>query len=325
MASTNLLNCQTRAGNTGPGRCTQGVDVEAGGYLVPRGTVLDAAFLSDLKTNIAAKLHHNEYTQRWHQLPRWADVVPQDEEAQVFTYPDGSKTTTRDGYYSTRYRYLPDDCMHTSLRQFNGRESQFDYLAVDKSGRLVVVNKTDANGIQVLGATALSRIYAPNKTKATMTEPGGYWLELDMADATEYNENYATVLVQDKFGKKFNPLTFGANQGVQDVTISNVTPLTAGVVTLLFGAGCSQVSMGESLTIPAGAIIAKNGATFATITVTSLTDSPAGKGLKVLTMDTTDTDYPAPGGTIILQMPSVSALTAMGLSYYESNILTLTV
>lgn len=324
MASTNLINCDSRAGNTGVGRCTQGADVEQSAFLVPAGTIIDAAFLSDIKTNLAAKLHHNDYDERWHLLPTWREIIPQDAETETFTYADGSKTDTREGYYSTRYRYLPDDCMHSSLRQFNGREQQFDILAVDASNRFIVVN-TEVSGIPTLKSVALSRIHAPNKMKPTHSEPGGYFIEFDMADATEYNESYATVLCQDKFGKTFNPITFAKGQGVQDVAITPTNALTSGVVTLLFGAGCGQISLGLTSTITAAMLDVKNKATGAAITITSLAAAAAGNGLMVLTLDTGDADYPTSGNQLTIAFKSVSTLTAAGLSYYESNVLTLTV
>jgi len=326
MAAFNQLQCQSRAGNTGIGRCTQSNAVEVGLFLIPKGSVITAANAADLKTFIAGKVHATLYAERWHPIGNFVEVTPQDSEETMTEYADGSQTVNRDAYYRTRYRHTKGDCFHASLVAFNGRENEFDVIAVDKMGRLIVVNKNNlTTGVPELGGQAVSRLKAPNKGKATFADAGTYYFDVDYADATEYNEQYATLQAQDSFGKNFNPLKWGQDNAVQDVIIQNTSTLVAGVVTLLFGTGCGQSSLGTIYALTAAMLTAKNKATGAAITITSLVASPAGAGQYVLTMDTGDADYPTSGNVLTIEMKDVATLAGIGPAWFESNILSLKV
>lgn len=323
MAYWNQLNCQSRAGNLGIGKCsTQNAPTRAI-IFAPKGAVITAANAADLQTFLSGKFHATNYADRWHIFGPIVEISNNDAEASTTEFQDGSQYTNRPGYYRTGYRHTQGDCLHASLRQFDGRQGQFDVFEVDNQGRLIAINTTDANGVEVLGGQALSRIEVPNKMKATFADAPAYWVNLDFADADTYNEQYATMPIQDKSGKSFDILTFAQIQSVQDAKITAASALTAGVVQLAFLAGCGQLAIPNTIT--AGMLNVFNSQTLAAITLTSLTPIANSGGLYTATFDTTDTDYPTTGQQLSVAFKDVATNAALGLTYYESNTLKLTV
>jgi len=325
MATLNLLTCDTASGNTGIGKCVRMLQAAVGGFFIPKGTGISAADAVNLKTFIAGKVHAAVYAERWHPVGNWNTITAQDQEEVTQTFEDGSSYTNRDGYYSAMYRHLNGQCFHQSLRRFEGRQEQYDYLEVDKDGRLVGVAGYNAAGLEMLYGFDLSRIHIPNLTRATQAEAVGYWLTLDLADATEMNDRVMMMDAKDVQGIKFNPLAYAKSQSVKDVFLSNLTPSGAasGVFTIFVAEGCNDVSIGKTYgaALTAANVVAKNKTTGAPITVTSFVVQATDAAPYILTLDTTDPDYPATGYIELTLTGVTSLFTALG-NYYEANTIT---
>lgn len=332
MAYFNQTSCQRRRGNTGLGRCDSQHGPVRGLFLAPKGDGINAAGAADLQTFLRGRLQNPVYAQRWHFFGPFVEIANNDAEASTTEYQDGSQYTNRQGYYRTGYRTRNGNCAHAAYRRFADRQDEFDVIEVEEteSGwKLATIEGTDANGAPLLVGQSASRIDVPNLMKATFGDAPATWINIDFANAEEYNENYSPVAVQTKSGKNFDPVAFAQNNAVKDVSIQQVSAaLVNGVATIYFGGTCGNVAVAQTIT--AALLNAFNAQTGAAITITSLTAVPGNgtgntAGQYVLTLDTTDTDYPTTGGQIRVSLKDVATVFTAIAAPYESNELVLTV
>lgn len=332
MAYFNQTFCQRRRGNTGGGRCDSQHGPVRGILLAPKGDGINAAGAADLKTFLRGRLQNIDYSKRWHFFGPFVEIANNDAEASTTEYQDGSQYTNRQGYYRTGYRYRNGNCSHAAYRRFSDRQDEYDVIEIEEvenGWKLATINGADVSGNALLMGQAASRIDVPNLTKATFGDAPATWINIDFANADDYNENYSPIAVQDKTGRNFDPIRFLQDNSVKDVTIQQVSAtLAAGVATVFIAGTCGNVAVAQTIT--ASIVQAFNGETGAAITITSLTAVPGNgtgntAGQYVVTFDTTDTDYPAPGGTIRFSLKDVATVFTAIAAPYESNELVFTV
>lgn len=314
MAVINALDCNVVQTWTGAATCDAKMYVHKGGFLLPHGTKLTASEFATLQATLQAGMIDNDFRDRFLMLNLSKGVEDNSEETQSFTYPDGTSIVTREEVYKWAYEHAVGQCYQQNLRKVNEKQSQYDWLPFDSQNVIWGTLNTD----NTVSGYSLAKIWARAPKAASYTDPSRFYVDIELADTTELADRAA-------FGKmSFNPLT--VLQGVQGVNVVNVgsNNWTTGVFAVTSFTACGGINLvteyGGELDAT-GAWLVTNHATGVAIPVTSVTQSTTG-GVPTFTLDVdaADANYPTSGGSIDIRLNAVSALTALGVSYYEQMV-----
>lgn len=312
MATVNELDCNVAQTWTGAATCDAKMGVVIGEILLPTGTTLSNAEVAAIQTTLQTLLVDNNYLDRALLVNLQRGIEDNSEAVVSFTYPDGTSIVTREEVYKLRMEHNVGQCYQKNLRGINSQPQQWQSMFIDKSLQLWGTRDTPTS--EVRGFT-LAKHWANVPMMANYEQPSRYMVDIELADSTELADRAAFVKLS------FNP--FAVLSGVQGVDVQNVgsNNWTTGVFPVTAFVACGGINMvttyGGELDA-AAAWSVTNTATGATIDITSVTQTTTG-GVPTFTIDVdaTDTDYPTSGNSLTIELASVSALTALGVSYYE--------
>lgn len=324
MAYLFQLPCANFTGNTGiPVTCTLNPDELIGLLAIPKGTTFTAAQLAAFQTTLQAGLVNDTYGSRYHRIGQFEEIDDQSEDRVQKTFGYQRKVTIQNGKYYWNFRYLDGAfCMHQSLINFRNREQEFDYLIVDKSNNFIGTYKLDATtNAYLYKGVSVTELYENDWKPKTGDDENSYILSMGIRDSAQLNKYMANVTAD---------FDFWALNTVKDVRISSLGALSGiGTVNLGIYAACGGLNLVQtygSTIANVARFSAKNTATGATITISSVTVGGVGQNsYLIFDMDVSDTDYPAIGSQITIDMVAPSVLVAAGLDYFDGEPLILTV
>lgn len=317
MATLNLAGCASRDGNTGlPSSCVHNPEQLIGNIALPKGTVWGAAELADIRNTIQNGFLNATYTSRYQRFGRYEEIADNSEERTEQTFGYGNKVTVRGEKYFWTFTYIDGAfCAHKNYLKFKGRENEFDFLFVDNAGNIIGTEAYDTDGnLAGLKGVAVTEFrennWKPNDGSATTV----YTLNIGIADSADLNERYAFVTVDfDVFGLGL----------VEDVVLSNISTLAAGIVAITVIGGCGGQNFVESFPLIADASLfdIKNRITGQDIDADTVTILGSGQNSYLrFDLDDTDPDYPAVGEDITIKLKDVTTVAAtLGINI-ESNL-----
>lgn len=304
---------QTRIRNFGMGPCATFFGWWKELLLVPYDWTMTPAEYADLQATLVAANINNNYDQRVYRLGpiRTPEAAYQD--ANLFTWGDGTTTQTRAAVAGWNLMFHDGgSCMATALQSLDQLEDYFKIMIFTSENVLLGTQVQTDNGIEMGGFT-LSQLTAATPMVGVPDTPDQYVLNIQLYNKDEMFRSGMII------GYNFNIDKVLPN--IQDVQLTQLNTINgSGVVNIGGAAGCggTNIATGSLASTWANAArwIATNYETGAAITITTVTANAS--GYLVFDFDSADADYPTSGGHIALQTASVSTLATAGLRYYES-------
>lgn len=319
MAEVNKVSCGTLLkGNTGISACYLDLKLIVGMILAPVGFKLTKA---EINSTLLARLQEATLdirTKRIYPIINFEEVTDNTEQPVYQTFGNGRKVLTREGKYSFEVTYLNGGlCLHNQLRSFN--PYKWAAFFVDSDGILVGTKVGDD-----VMAIPLNLYYAAPYNIATTSTAAFYKLNIEL-DPKYLNEEIGFIdTKRDNFDIQ------NEVKGLLNLVIKDTTTLMGGKVEIQTTYSCGGDNIYDLFSTNLAnttAWIVKNATTKAAITVTSVAPVSANKTIE-LTLNALDTDYPATGATLTIELaqPAVLAATPILMVGFDgANILTLTV
>jgi hypothetical protein len=319
MAKINQLKCAVVGGNTGlPSSCTFNPDLIVGAIAMPKGTLITEANLASFQTYLAAKFINDTYSSRFHRFGKFEGMDDQSEDRVQHTYPYGRKITTKDSVYQWMFTYIDGAmCAHKNYLQFKDREDEFEFLFVDKSGNFLgtIYYSTTTNERKVKGIK-LSELYPANWKPKDGSNETVYSLTFGIKNARDLNENLAVIQTD------FDVFDMDVVMDAEIVLLEAIDGSGDVDMTIIAGCGGSQnlVDLYGTALVATANINVTNAETGAAITKTSVTvagNSP--DKYFTLNLDFSDTDYPASGKYIRVDLVAPSVLIAASVAALDAK------
>lgn len=315
----NSISCATSIKNTGTGDCTFIPGFVKGWFRVGNNFKVDptvAATPESLKAYMTSLILSDDPSQRIYPVKGIKSITDSSEDTTFQTFGDGTQVPVRDGFMNFTLQYVDGGmCLHLALRSMNGTGGK--YVFWDQNNVLMGTGSTDADGVRSLvGAPAL---FYENKWKLNDGSNVANFGSFFSIDPYYLNEALAFVPAGFNLGELSGLQTMVLRQG-------SVAPV-GGVIRFKALAGCdyaNQFSLYSDELIDETLYIATNKATGAQIDITSVTATGSGAtGEFILTLDSTDPDYPATTTALIdIRLVGPTELAAADIVGFESNTLT---
>jgi hypothetical protein len=305
-----VANCGNSSANTGAYGCDLLLKNFVGVIFANSAVEFEgndaAALLTLLQT---AKLNDNSF-QRIYPVQYIDGTTAQNEDTVTTTTPYGVKLFVRNGKYDVTFTY------HTGgmgvSNALYGSRNRFFFL-VDAEGKVVGTQGSTATKIK-----AIPTSYYEGKPAGLNlgAEPQSFSFELQW-DPFYTNTNIAVVDFANAGG-------LGALQaltGLAYITLAQAAARAAGVLHIKTYAGFGAVdiySNYKSVLAAPALWVAKNKATGNLITVSSVAPDDNSMSYAV-TLDTTDPDYTATNGGILVSLVGPTELDTAGVSGFESK------
>ncbi len=308
MAEINEIDCLQDTGNTGVGPCFLDYTNIVGAFLVPKGDEVD---VTDLQTALIAKTHAANKADRWFPIYDFVNTTDNTEDKTVQQFNTGASAVVREGYNNWKFQYLAGGLsLLKNLRKMNG--TSHDFIFFDNNMRLMGIPGSDATKIKGI-PTSGGRFWAGPWKVNDGTKVSEYMVEFVFP--VRYTNDYVVSVKAD-----FDiPSTVN---GLQDVELTSPTiNVTGGSYNILARTTASLSNMGDRYSTElasAGDWVAADGTTGAAITVTAVTYNSTTK-VFVVALDTADTDYPADGQPILINLADPETLAGDGIDGYEST------
>lgn len=312
MSLNKLLCALPGSGNTGTGRCVLDPKFIVGAILLPPGTLIAAsdtatptAFYTKLVALAIAALPIN----RAYPIGDFEQITDNSEEVTIASLGYGGKYPVREGDTDWSFQFIKGAlCLNKNLRKFNGQQP--DVLFIDANG-IVYGWKSGTN----LRGVPMKFIYtAPFKindgTNNTIYLVRFCFLPKYLNDMVGF--------VQPDANNDFSTVA-----GIDDVALSATR--AAAVLTVTAAVGCASTDMYDlfpSALAVVGAWVARNAATGALITISSVAANASAKGWTV-TLDDSDPDYTT--GAVTISMADPAALKVLNVVGYESNVISVVI
>lgn len=302
MAKVNELKCVKNLRNTGFDPCVFDPKLIAGVLLYPNGRTFTDQEIDDLQATLEADAVLDDKLSRMYPLHKFVSIADNQEDVTIQTFDYGAKSVVKDGDYDATFQYLDGALtLHAALRSHNGPTP---FLMYDKKRNII---GTSVNG--KLSTIPPHFFHALPWKFATGSTVAGYLVRLSFLP--EYvNEELAFVAadfdLKDIKGLKDVEVvvnSFNAGTGVANVTLQ-----TAGNKTNLY----------DRLSVAFNNIAryaANNLRTGGAITVSNV--ALAANKTFDITLNTANTDYPAAGGTVLLNLAVPSILSQAAIDGYE--------
>lgn len=313
MSVLNITNCADDNKNTGFGTCTLDFGAIVGAFILPRDVAFTDAKLADLRDTLddAAVEDRPERIYPFHGFEAITDNT---EDPTFQTMASGRAVFIKEGNYNWIMQFIDGGlCLSNKLRSFNN--GNWSALFYDQKNNLFGYKTTNDLGEDVLKGVPLDTIY---------TFP---WKANDFTNVTQYRTQFSfkPSYVNEQIGFVQADFPLSEVKGVKDVGLVVTAPLTAGVVGVDAFVSCGGDDMHaqyDTELAVVGAWVAKNKATGAPITITTVVSNATGW---TITLNTADPDYPSIGNQLTLSLASASVLSGLSVVGYEGLPLTLTV
>lgn len=316
MAEINVLDCTTRRGNTGLGKCQYKLKPRRFAIFTPKGEIITAANLANWAAYLISKLIHNDPLQRWYCIGPLKGFDPNGEALKAYSYQDGSKVTTADATESMLYQLANSLCVAKNLQDFDNSESSFDVFYIDTDDMAQLYQTTTTGNAVAVKGFIPDEISTPAPDQPNYGTPGIPKIQITHNNPKDNIRNMAII------DMKSSPMQqLSERYAVQTVTATEVTPggAAAGVFHIAFMGGCGSDNLAKEFPtqLPVGArFTAKNAATLGVITITGVALNAAGTAV-VFTLNAADADYPTVGLGILIDQVSVSDWATGGMAYFE--------
>lgn len=307
----NQFTCAAFGANTGTDECSFDPGKILGFFLVgPSFAISEADTASD--ETLLAKLQlatlETLKANRLFPVHGLLDVADNSAEAAQQTFGYGAVVNTNNGTYNWSFPFIKGGiCLLKALQQFNGADIR--PIFYDDNNTLIGW-KSGA----FLKGIPLIQFFAPKWNIATGAAVTGKNVTFSF-DPKYINQQLG-------FYKFSDDVSMDSVEGLRNIKLYQSGTQAKPVYKVKASAGCSNVDLYtqySSVLAAAGLWVAKNKATGALITVTSVAVDANISGWTV-TLDSADADYPAVG-TIELSLTTPTLLKAAGVVGYESLIL----
>jgi len=324
--SLNEVSCGTSSGNIGTTQCGYKLKKSLGLIALAPGLFPPNTALASPTTFNAwfkAALQATSRGARAFLIGKFKDAVSNGQDPQFFSYPDGSRVLVRDAVRAIRYELDSDFCYHRQIMGVDLSSYTFLELWQTTAGDVIAMGTTatdPATNLTSFVGVAKSLVYAEPPIPPANNEPERYYMQVEDQDIYDITLNRAVFKLSKTFFNDLQPFA------VKDVVLENRTPsgAAAGVFTIRPSISCGGKSLSGPDMIPALAsptyILVTNAATGAVITATTVAVDTTDPDNIVVTLDTTDTDYPGAGGYINIKIAGMSVVL-IPIGPYESNIL----
>ena len=313
MSVLNITNCADDNKNTGFGTCTLDFGAIVGAFIMSRDLEFTEAQLADLRDTLD-EASTDDKPNRIYPIHGFEAITDNTEDPTFQTMASGRAVFIKEGNYNWIFQFIDGGlCLSNKMRSFNN--GNWAALFYDQKGNLFGYKTQNGVGADVIKGVPLDTIY---------TFP---WKANDFSNVTMYRTQFSfkPSYVNEQIGFVQADFNLSEVKGVKDVGLTVTAPLTAGVVGVNANVSCGgddlHATYSTELAV-VGAWVAKNKATGALITVTSVVSNATGW---TVTLDTVDVDYPTAGGQLTLSLASASVLAGLNVEGFEGIPLTLTV
>lgn len=316
MAKINLTDCFAGGANLGTGSCNNNPSKLVGVSFHRLNEVFTATELLNARTFFQDIFIDDDPTQRGAFVPAFLSEN-QTEDAQRFTYPNGTSRVTRDVVNRFRLEHTLNKCVQDQLyRGYNDQQGNFGVIIWDASGNIWGENVTDTNGtITGIKPIRLSEIYIEPLVWASEEEPTRYYFALEFADFRSLNINASSV----QLDFSLSDLDQVKNAYLSLIAFTNPT---TGTFQIGITTGCGAANLVDeypTIINDEDAFILTNRTTGNVIDIDSVTVQTVNQTrILLIDADATDPDYPTSGNSMVLTLASVSALAGLGIEYIEA-------
>lgn len=313
MADLNALNCAEDIKNTGFGTCTLDFGAIVGAFIMSRDVSFTTEELADLQASLVADAIADKPA-RIYPVHGFEAITDNTEDPTFQTMASGRPVFIKEGNYNWIFQFIDGGlCLSNKLRSFNN--GNWAALFYDQKGNLFGYQTTDSEGAAILKGVPLDIIY---------TYP---WKANDFSNVTQYRIQFSFKphYVNQNIGFVQSDFPLSEIQGVKDVALTVTSALAAGVVGVDANVSCGGDDLHELYATElavVGAWEAKNKATGAIITITTVTSNTTGW---TVTLSAVDPDYPTAGNQLTLSLAKASVLSGLDVVGFEGLPLTLTV
>jgi len=326
--SLNEVSCGSgNSGNIGATVCGYKLKRPLGLMTMPASVTIpstaqvsSATFAAWFKTVLQA----TSYSARGTIIGKFIDGVSNGQEAQFYTDPAGNRSPIRNAVRSVRYELGTDFCYFRQIMAVDLTSHKVLEIWETIGGDVIALGTElvdPSTSISSFAGTRKSLIYAEAPIAPASNEPERYYMQVEDLDINDTTLNRSVMKLSKTF---FDEMQIFA---VKDVTLQyqpDASP-AAGVFKIRPSISCGGKSLSAPDMVPALAsptyVLARNAATGAAITATTVAVDTVDPDKIVVTLDTTDTDYPTTGGFIEIYLaPLATLLTPIGA--YEGKVLT---
>ncbi len=311
MATIGTISCLLADANTGVGSCNFEPALMVLPIAIPKNDYFEDADIVDIADFLNDKFYNADPTQRWYPLPILVGIDDATTQAGVETYAFGSSEDAGVDYPAWTGKFRKGQfCGFKNAYKFNGRAAQYDWIWMDRKGRLI--GRQDAS-------TGVMRVYGwdVDSVKSNMWIPGNQSANNDYKITWRFSdiEQLTSQLIAVETG--LSPYNFS---GIETVNILQVGVTGAnGVFPLSLKTACSATNIGiqynDQLDVTgAWDVVRESTGNLITFAVSYNTTT----GLFTIDLDQTDPDYLA-GAYALIKLKNPQALSALGVEWYEST------
>ena len=307
MADLNRLICANNVANTGFGSCFLDMEHIIGAFIVPNGYSLTAAELADIQASLTADTKAAVKLNRAFPVGGFVAVTSGTEDKTVQTFGYGGKKVVREGDYDWTFQFTEGGlCLHKALRSFNSNGSWSVIFYDAKFNLFGTTGSVEGS----LYAIPLKMLWANPWTPNDGGNSAVYAIQM-VFEPRYINEDLAYVKADSYLADipGLQDLILVKNSWNEATGVANISVITR------CGTNLYEVYPTELAT--ASLWKPSNAATGSAITVSSVAGVAATKSFNV-TIDTTDTDFPAGTQGIYLDLADLAALELAGILGYES-------
>jgi len=306
-----LQSCAGNFGNTGFGECFTDFGMPKFIFFVPRGFKGDLTSIATIKADLEALLLEDVPSQRGYPVNGIVNVTSNSEDVVVQTFNTGAIAKVRDGNYDMTFQWIQGGfCLLYGLLKGNGKNQPF-FIGTD-NGFLIGTDTGDG----LLSPIKPNFVNANKFTWSDGTNVSAYTLRLNFEPA-QVNQNVNFVDFSSDGGLSY----FEGLQGLQNVNLAQAAARALGVLKVKASTSCGSVDMYDLYSADlavVGAWVATNRLTGNVITITSVAVDANAKAWTI-TLNTSDPDYTATAGDILISLAGPTELAAIDVVGYESN------
>ena len=318
MPTWEKIDCQSDSANQGYGRCV--LDYGQLDYMiaVPKGTVVTAAELADFENTVRTKSQLDSPALRWYLMGQFPNYTAANTAPQTQTASSQRQRYTSVGFFGwTLGQWDGGNCAYKNLLKMHQQQDRFDFLNIH--GGQVVAGKvaTDVNGNPGMGALRFQQVFVPNWEMADGGSNGTkYEITFLLGDSNQMRALYT--------GMKFDFDIQSAMAGIIDVqlinSISSGSTGSGADFDIQAIAGCGGTDLADLYATELADVdawIATNAVTGAEI---EILDVSLVNGYFRVALDDANANYPDAGGSIKINLRSLSVLDGLGVVGYESPV-----
>lgn len=270
MAYSNVdLNSLVVGGNTGAIPCFPEPGIPQTVVLVPKGTTIPAASMTDpttFATYVNAKFVNNTRSSRWFALTK------------LDKFEDKTKDTSNEDtgrYQFSIYNFPP-------LFNFRYMQNMGNYIELTKfqnwNGDIYIIDSNglwwgtaDTTGAGGLQAYTLAQLFVMNHKAQTVSTANQYMFSVQFADTNQFNTNFRVY--QANYNS--DSITMLQNAICSDATSTlgtplSITPTTTAVITIKYGVDSRDFVQDYVSSLTAGCFTAYNLTTATSATIASI-------------------------------------------------------